>query len=233
VKSVPDWIVVCASETSQLPGGEDRPHVEHLLACFDELLGEYVAHSSRFRALRAVQAPLRTYSVFVQQLLFDRLHLSVDTAARFGRAVVQLHHHRNAGRGLSRCVHARLDDGHDLVPLALEVGEHGVRLVRKAACAYDADCLGDQVADRLSGAYRGSLTAARPATRERGKFDSCVGAIATDGTVIIGATIVAVNLDMICGGLAGRTCPSRAGRGGLRCPNRLGFISPQLQGGGG
>jgi hypothetical protein len=63
VKSVPDWIVVCASETSHLPGGEDRPHAEHLLACFDDLLGEYVAHSSRFRALRAVQAPLRTYSV--------------------------------------------------------------------------------------------------------------------------------------------------------------------------
>ena len=99
VKSVPDWIGVCASEASHLPGGEDRLHVEHLLACLDELLGGQVAKGPRFRALRAVQAPLRTYSVFVQQLLFDRLHLSVDTAARFGGAVVQLHHHRNAGRG--------------------------------------------------------------------------------------------------------------------------------------
>jgi hypothetical protein len=50
-KSVPDWIVGCASEASLLPGGEDCPHVKHLLVCFHDLLGEHAARSSRFRAL--------------------------------------------------------------------------------------------------------------------------------------------------------------------------------------
>ena len=76
----PDWIGVCASEALHLPGGEDRLHVEHLLACLVELLGEHVAavlasgsceRSTRHRSLS-------TCSVVGQQLLFDRLHLSVE-----------------------------------------------------------------------------------------------------------------------------------------------------------
>ena len=79
VKSVPDWIVVCASEASHLPGGEDRPHVEHLLAGFDDLLGEHVAHSSRFRVLRAAHAPSLT-----EHLLSRRLAASVRSTPPFG-----------------------------------------------------------------------------------------------------------------------------------------------------
>src|SRR5665811_35140 len=73
---------------------------------------------------------------------FDRLHLSTQTAARFARTVVQLHHDRDARRGLGHRVDACLDDSHDLVPLALDVGEHGIGLVGEATRPYDADCLG-------------------------------------------------------------------------------------------
>src|ERR1035437_1216969 len=75
----PDWIGVCASEALHLPGGEDRPRVEYLLACFDDLLGEHVAHSSRFRALRAVHAASLT-----SHLLSLRPAASVQSTPPFG-----------------------------------------------------------------------------------------------------------------------------------------------------
>jgi len=43
----------------------------------------------------------------------------------------------------------------DRIPLTFDVREHGVGLVGEATCAYDADCLSDQIADRLAGAHRG------------------------------------------------------------------------------
>ena len=95
VKSVPDWTVVCASEASDLASGEERPHVEHLLACLDVLLGRQLANTlvSGRCGHSTPHHSLSTWSVFSHQLLFDRLHFPVDTAARFGRAMVQLHHH--------------------------------------------------------------------------------------------------------------------------------------------
>src|SRR5664280_1004046 len=79
VKSVPDWIGVCASEALHLPGDEDRLDVEHLLACLDELLGGQVAKGPRFRVMRAVHAASLT-----SHLLSLRPAASVRSTPPFG-----------------------------------------------------------------------------------------------------------------------------------------------------
>jgi len=79
IRSVPDWIVVCASEAPLLPGSEDRPHADRLLACFVVLLGEHVDHGSRFRPLRAVHAPSLD-----EHLLSLRSAASVRSTPPFG-----------------------------------------------------------------------------------------------------------------------------------------------------
>ena len=97
------------------------------------------------------------------QLVLDRLHLSTHTAAWFARTVIQLHHDGNTRCSLRHRVNAFLDDGHDLVPLTLDVGEHGVGLIGEATRPDDADCFGHQGADRPvgpNGPWSPSLTEA-------------------------------------------------------------------------
>ena len=53
-------------------------------------------------------------------------------------AMVDLDHHAHPGSGLRHLHHTGLDERHDLVPVTLHVGEHGIRLVRQPALPDEA-----------------------------------------------------------------------------------------------
>jgi hypothetical protein len=69
-------------------------------------------------------------------------------------AQVRLEHQAHPGRALGDRVHGGLHDGHGLVPVALDRGEHRVGLVRQPAGAHHPDGLGDDLADALADAER-------------------------------------------------------------------------------
>ena len=80
------------------------------------------------------------------QTLFDRFDLALQRVAHSG-AVVDLDHHADPGGGLGNGHDTRLDQGHDLVPIALHIGEQGIGLVGESALAYQANGVGDGLAD--------------------------------------------------------------------------------------
>ena len=70
------------------------------------------------------------------------------------RSMVDLDHHAHARRVLRDAHHARFDEVHHLVPLALDVGEHRVGLVGQAAVADELHRSGDGPAHRIAGTER-------------------------------------------------------------------------------
>ncbi len=81
-------------------------------------------------------------SQLVGEQLVDPGHLGLQLAGVAG-ADVGLDHERDARVGRGHGVDALLEHRHHLVPLALDVGEHRVGLVRQPRGAHDAHRLGD------------------------------------------------------------------------------------------
>ena len=83
-------------------------------------------------------------------------------------AVIELDDHAHTRRLLPHRHHALLDEGHHLVPLPLDVREHGVRLVGQAAGPDEGDSVRHGAAHRVTGAERGDEKAAICAERPAG-----------------------------------------------------------------
>ena len=101
------------------------------------MIDEYI----RFPAPQAlVLHPAHT--ALAQRGVLDRLDLVLQPVGHTG-AVVDLDHDAHARRRLRDLHHARADERHHLVVLALDVREHRVGLVRQPALAHDPHHLRD------------------------------------------------------------------------------------------
>src|SRR4051794_8297264 len=96
----------------------------------------------------------RTRASPVTQVLLDPLHLGGQLAV-VPRADVGLEHQTDARVACRRHVDRLLDDGHHLVPLPLDVGEHRVGLAGQSGVSDDPHDLGHHLADSAAGLLRG------------------------------------------------------------------------------
>jgi hypothetical protein len=84
-------------------------------------------------------------------VLLDGRHLGVEGVGHPG-PVVDLDDDADARRHLGDLLDAGLHETHHLVPLTLDVGEHGVGLVRQAALPDEADGIGHGAAHGVADA---------------------------------------------------------------------------------
>src|SRR5690242_14573915 len=101
------------------------------------------------------------------QIALDGLDLGSQSVGNAGTHV-GLEHEADPGRPLRDRVHRVLDDGHDLVPVTFDRGEHRVGAVGQPAGAHDADGRGDDFADALADAEWGDRESDEHASKASG-----------------------------------------------------------------
>src|SRR4051794_4110670 len=99
----------------------------------------------RVRSWIASSSPVRTLIVSLRKALLDPLHLGGELSV-VPRPDIGLQHQADTWGGRGDDVHGLLDHRHHLVPLPLDVGEHGIGLAGEAGGAHDTDRLGDRLA---------------------------------------------------------------------------------------
>src|SRR3954453_3377287 len=99
----------------------------------------------RVRSWIASPSPVRTLIVSLRKALLDPLDLGGELFV-VPRPDVGLQHPPDTWRRRGHDVHGLLDHRHHLVPLPLDVGEHGIGLAGEAGGTNDADRLRDRLA---------------------------------------------------------------------------------------